>query len=122
MQVKDYSVYEEQSLHTVMQAIPNVMSVYKAVTSSAGESTTELRQGIMNYAINPTPELLHELPETLQSFVHKVAEESYKVTDHDIHGLRESGYPDDFIFEITSTAATGAALRRFRAGIEALAE
>lgn len=108
------------SLLNAIQAFPHVHDVYEATTTVAGDSSAEIRQRIVNYANNPTPEALQTLPEALQDYVQKVVAESHKVTDRDISELRNAGYSEDFVFEITVAASLGSGLRRFRAGIDAL--
>jgi alkylhydroperoxidase family enzyme len=50
------------------------------------------------------------LSEPLGAYVDKVARWAYKVIDEDIEGLREAGYADEAIFELSFFAAMGAAL------------
>lgn len=52
------------------------------------------------------------LPERVDSYLAKVRESSYRVTDADIAALRSEGYSEDAIFEVTLAAAIGAATRR----------
>jgi alkylhydroperoxidase family enzyme len=56
----------------------------------------------------------------LASFIDTVARHAYKVTDADVAGLKEAGYSDDAIFEITVAAAVGAAMHRLDRGMAAL--
>lgn len=113
-------VLSDDRLLSAMQAFPRVHDVYEATTTVEGDSSTEIRQRIVNYASDPGPEALQTLPESLQLYVQKVVAESHKVTDRDIKGLQNSGYSEDFVFEITVAASLGSGLRRFRAGIDAL--
>lgn len=50
----------------------------------------------------------------------KVARHAYTVTDGDIAALREAGYSEDAIFEITLSAAVGAGLARLERGLAVL--
>jgi alkylhydroperoxidase family enzyme len=50
------------------------------------------------------------LSEPLGAYVDKVARWAYKVIDEDIDGLREAGYADEAIFELSFAAAMGAAI------------
>jgi len=61
------------------------------------------------------------LPSDLESYVTKVREHAYKVTDEDVEALRQAGYTEDQIFEITVAAALGAGYRRFGAAQQAMA-
>jgi hypothetical protein len=47
-------------------------------------------------------------------------EAAYKVTDKDIEALKQAGYSEDAIFEITISAAVGAAYARLERGLEIL--
>jgi hypothetical protein len=62
------------------------------------------------------------LPPELASYVDKVVRHAYKVTDEDVEALRQAGYSEDQIFELTVSAALGAALERARAAFRALRE
>lgn len=53
-------------------------------------------------------------------YAEKVRDASYRITDADIDALRAAGCSEEEIFEVTVAAATGAALRRFDAGLRAL--
>lgn len=54
------------------------------------------------------------------SYAAKVRDASHQVTDADIDLLKAAGHSEDEIFEITVTAAVGAALRCLDAGLAAL--
>ena len=60
------------------------------------------------------------VPAAVAGFVDKVARHAYTVTDDDIRALRQAGYSEDAIFEITASAAVGAALGRLERGVAAL--
>jgi alkylhydroperoxidase family enzyme len=63
----------------------------------------------------------HEgVPAPLVTYVDKVALHAYKVTDEDVAALRRAGNSDDALFEITISAALGAALGRLERGLAAL--
>lgn len=61
-----------------------------------------------------------EVPGTLAPFVDKVALHAYKTTDSDFARLQAAGYSEDQLFEVTLSAATGAALARLDRGLAAL--
>lgn len=61
-----------------------------------------------------------ELPARFTEYVDKIFGESYRITDDDINKLLASGYSQDAIFEITVSAALGAATKRLEAGLSAL--
>jgi alkylhydroperoxidase family enzyme len=60
------------------------------------------------------------IPAELKPYADKVARHAYRVTDPDIAALREAGYDDDAIFEITVCLALGAGLHRRDVGLAAL--
>jgi hypothetical protein len=60
------------------------------------------------------------VPATIAGFVDKVARRAYTVTDEDVRALRQGGYSEDAIFEVTASAAVGAALGRLERGLAAL--
>lgn len=53
---------------------------------------------------------IDELPEPLAAHVDKVARWAYKVIDEDMDALRQAGFDDPRIFELTMAAALGASL------------
>ena len=60
------------------------------------------------------------LPQELESYVDKVARHAFKVTDADIEALRDSGYSEDAIFELTLSAALGAGIARLERAMAAM--
>lgn len=61
-----------------------------------------------------------KLPPELESYVGKIADRSYAITDSDVESLRRDGYTEDQIFELTLSSALGAGLRRLDIGLLAL--
>jgi hypothetical protein len=61
-----------------------------------------------------------EIPTDLAGYVRKVALYAYKTTDEDIQQLKEAGYSEDMIFEITLCASMGAGLARLEHGLMVL--
>jgi|SRR5579859_321328 len=61
------------------------------------------------------------VPAEAQEYVQKVACAAYRVTDEDVAALRQAGYTEDQIFELTVSVALGAGLARLEAGQAALA-
>lgn len=53
-----------------------------------------------------------EVPADAAAYVDKVRRHAYKVTDADVDALRQAGWSDDAIFELTVATALGAALSR----------
>ena len=62
------------------------------------------------------------VPSVLQSFVDKIACCPWTVADEDFARLRDAGYSEDELYEITLAAALGAGLQRFDAGLRAIEE
>jgi hypothetical protein len=60
------------------------------------------------------------VPDQLRSYLSKVREASYRITDADFDALHTAGRSDEEIFELTIAAALGAALRSRDAGLRAL--
>ena len=60
------------------------------------------------------------IPGPLAAYVDKVARHAYTVTDEDVAALQRSGNSDDALFEVTVSAALGAALGRLERGLAAL--
>jgi hypothetical protein len=60
------------------------------------------------------------LPEPWPSYAASVRDHSYRVTGTDIERLTAAGHSEDEIFEITVSAAVGAALLSLDAGMRAL--
>ena len=90
--------------------------VAEAILETPGDADPELRRAVEAVAAGRGA----ELPDDLRPYVEKVAKNAYKVVDADIDGLREAGYSDDAIFELTLAAALGAAQVRLDAGLRAM--
>jgi alkylhydroperoxidase family enzyme len=76
--------------------------------------------GALDPAVRMAACLAAELPDVLGPYVKKVAKHAYEVTDKDMTALRQVGYSDDQIFEVTVSAALGAGLVRLESGLSAL--
>ena len=61
-----------------------------------------------------------DVPLELATFVDRIAQQAYEVTDDDVRALRQAGYSEQAIFEITASAAVGAGLARLERGLAAL--
>ena len=107
------------------------------VLASPGHTPAELRRAVLARAFGPhplsTPETSflsetergsrgEDLPPALTAYVDKVARHAYEVTDEDVAALHRLGNSDDALFEVTVTAALGAALGRLERGLAALRE
>jgi hypothetical protein len=59
-------------------------------------------------------------PPEFESYLAKVRQGAYAVTDRDVQELKDAGFTEDEIFEQTVSAAVGAGLLRLERGLEAL--
>ena len=94
-----------------------------AVLTSDGDTDPSVRQAVESLSAqiggrrtNQTETILPEL----LSYIKKIALHAYKTTDEDIDALRNAGYSEDAIFEITLSAALGAGMARLERGLAAL--
>jgi alkylhydroperoxidase/carboxymuconolactone decarboxylase family protein YurZ len=78
--------------------------------------------GTLDPAVRKAASLASGLPEALDPYVKMVVQHAYQVTDVDIAALRQAGYSDDQIFEVTVSAALGAGLVRLEVGLNSLRE
>jgi alkylhydroperoxidase family enzyme len=90
--------------------------VAAAILETPGDSSAELRRTVEAVAAGRGG----ELPPELAPYVEKVSKHAYKVVDADIDRLRDAGYSEDAIFELTLAAALGAARVRLEAGLAAM--
>ena len=85
--------------------------VAEAVLTTPGEADQDLRRAVAAFAGGDKA----QIPDELRPYVDKVARNAYKVTDGDVDRLREAGYSEDAIFELTLAAALGYRSSRRRA-------
>ena len=100
-----------------------IQSLLDTVLSSRGDSDPGLRRAVEHRAATHAgrlPEGGPRLPQELSSYVDKVALHAFKVTDADIEALRDAGYSEDAIFELTLCAALGAGIVRLDRAIAAM--
>ncbi|HEV8266533.1 MAG TPA: hypothetical protein VGQ06_16430 [Gemmatimonadales bacterium] len=89
-----------------------------AVLTTPGDTATEERRAVLARAGGRGD----GVPAEIAGYVDKVARHPYKVTDSDVAGLQQAGHSDDALFELTVSAAVGAALARLERGLAALRE
>jgi hypothetical protein len=95
----------------------------EAVLTSPGGTEPSIRRAVeaRSAEIGGRPiSQVDAIPPELISYVKKVALHAYKTTDEDIEALREAGYSEDAIFEITVSAALGSGMARLERGLAAL--
>ena len=86
-----------------------------------GHTPSELRKAVMARAARLASQRSGApAPAPFGNYVDKVAQHAYKVTDADVTALQQAGNSDDVLFEVTSTAAVGAALGRLERAMAAL--
>jgi alkylhydroperoxidase family enzyme len=95
--------------------------VSRAILETPGDLDPVVRRAATAYAADLAAGAEPSgLPRELVPYVEKVTRHAYKVVDADIERLREAGYSEDAIFELTLATALGAAQARFERGIAAL--
>ncbi len=90
--------------------------VAEAILGTPGDADLELRRSVEAYAAGRPAEILDDL----RPYVDKVARRAYETTDEDLDRLRDAGWSEDAIFELTLAAALGAARARLDAGLAAI--
>jgi alkylhydroperoxidase family enzyme len=97
----------------------------EAVLTSPGDTEPSVRRAVEAWAAQlggRSSTQTDVIPPELISYVNKVAQHAYKVTDEDIEALLKAGYSEDAILEITLSAALGAGMARLERGLAALKE
>jgi alkylhydroperoxidase family enzyme len=61
-----------------------------------------------------------EAPAAFGSYLDKVRERAYAITDDEVQALKDAGHSEDEIFEQTVSVAVAAGLERLDAGLRAL--
>jgi alkylhydroperoxidase family enzyme len=94
-----------------------------AVLQGRGDTDSSLRRAVeaRSAALGGLPDAPGgEVPAALERYVDTVATRAYEITDADVARLRQAGYSEDAIFEVTVSAALGAGLGRLERGLAAL--
>ena len=95
----------------------------EAVLTSDGDTDPSVRRAVESLSAQMGGRSTNQtdvIPPELISYVKKIALHAYKTTDEDIEALRNAGYSEDAIFEITLSAALGAGMARLERGLAAL--
>lgn len=103
---------------------PKVQKATDALLNSPAVTTPTLRQAVAAHSarLSLGAGEAKDIPSDLMTYVDKVTMHAYKVTDEEVQRLKEAGYSEDAIFEITLSASLGASLARFERGLQALKE
>ena len=97
-----------------------IKGIKDTVVSGPGQTPSELRQAVMARAARLAGSRSGApAPAPFGSYVDKIAQHAYKVTDADVAALK-AGNSDDVLFEVTAAAALGAALGRLERAMAAL--
>jgi alkylhydroperoxidase family enzyme len=105
------------------QAVPpRVVKTKHALLNQPGSTEPALRQAVLTRAEQlaeraPSPE---PIPAELTAYLDQVVVDAERTTDSQIQGLKDNGYSEDQIFELTLCAALGAGLARLSRGLAAL--
>ncbi len=95
----------------------------EAVLDGPGDSAPVLRRAVAEWAASlggRATATAPEVPPALLGYVETVARHAYKTTDEHVAALKQAGYSEDAIFEITLSAALGAGMARLERGLAAL--
>lgn len=93
------------------------------VLKGPGHSDPQLRQAVAQKVAahaGRTSENDVSVHEALDTYVDKIALYAYKITTADVDALRDAGFSENVIFELTLSAALGAGMARLKSGITAL--
>jgi len=97
-----------------------------SVLATPGHTASELRHAVLDRAArlggrrDTADKARDGLPAQLAGYADTVALHAYEVTDEDLVALQQAGNSDDVLFEVTVSAALGAALGRLERGLSAL--
>lgn len=81
--------------------------------SADGKTTTDLRRAVEGFVTTQwgrEREGVPSVPTELESYLKKLSLHAYRIIDEDIQALRDAGYADEEIYEITIVGAMGTAL------------
>lgn len=99
-----------------------IRRVLDAVLGRKGQSALEERTHLFNFAAQAAGAETEsiEVPPALLPYIEKLTHSPYKVVERDIDSLREAGYSEDQIFELTVAGALGAGSGRYQRTLDLL--
>lgn len=99
-----------------------IQEAIDALLGSRGKSDPFLRRAVFERTRTGVGEIpvMHLGAQELCEWVEKIDNRPWTVTDEDCNKLREAGFSEDEIFELTVVSAAGAGVKRFEAGLRAL--
>jgi hypothetical protein len=90
------------------------------VVATPGATSSDLRRAIVARTAHLGEQRPDRVPAPLAAYADKVALQAYRVTDGEVADLQRAGSSEDALFEVTVSAALGAALGRLDRGLAAL--
>jgi hypothetical protein len=115
--------WRRQGAGTEMTREDEAYAVQTAVLTSPGHTSRQLRRAVeqrVALASGREGGVPPAIPPELETYVDKITHHAYKITDDDAAALKQAGYSEDAIFEITAAAATGAQMGRLERALGAL--
>lgn len=101
-----------------------VQRLKETVLRGRGVTAPALRQAAAARAAEvaglPPGEMPGEIPADLQTYVETIGRHAYRITEEDIATLKQAGWSEDEIFEVSVSAAVGAGVSRLDRGLAAL--
>lgn len=101
----------------------HVRTLLRAVLEGEAHTAPALRSAIEARAATyarGSQQIPDAIPVELHHYVDTVARHAWKVTDADVTALKQAGFAEDAIFEITVCVALGAATGRLRQAYNAM--
>ena len=109
----------EGRLGALVARVREAVLVGPGVTRPAVRQAVEERSAANSGRIRRSGEVA-PLPADLSEFVDRVAVAAWRVTGEEVKALLDYGYTEDEVFEVTVSAAMGAACGRLERGLAAL--
>lgn len=106
-------------LGSLVERVREAVLVGPGVTRPAARQAIEERAAALSGRIRRSREG-GPIPPDLSEFVDRVAVNAWRVTSEEVASLLEAGFSEDEVFEITVSAAMGAACGRLERGLAAL--
>jgi alkylhydroperoxidase family enzyme len=100
-----------------------VQKAVEALLTGAGTCAPALRQAVEAHAASlsmGSQLVAQDVPADLVAYVEKVVLHAYQITDQDVQALKDAGYSEDAVFEVTLCASVGASLARLERGLAAV--
>jgi len=101
---------------------PKVVKTIQALLNRPGASLPTLRQAVLARAEQLTERspFVEEIPGELTAYLDQVVFHAERTTEAHVEQLKDRGYSEDQIFELTLCAALGSGLARLNRGLAAL--